>query len=64
VPEVSALEQDIIEIDPDTKEMLKMLDFGSISGPQLIQPTQIQSFNRRNLSVRTEDRFFSKKKNK
>ena len=25
VPEVSAIEQDIIEVDPDTKEMLKML---------------------------------------
>lgn len=25
VPEVSALEQDVIEVDPDTKEMLKML---------------------------------------
>ena len=25
VPEVSALEHDIIEVDPDTKEMLKML---------------------------------------
>nr|XP_054756273.1 40S ribosomal protein S17-like [Lytechinus pictus] len=25
VPEVSALEQDIIEVDPDTKDMLKLL---------------------------------------
>ena len=25
VPEVSAIEQDIIEVDPDTKEMLKVL---------------------------------------
>jgi len=25
VPEVSALEHDIIEVDPETKEMLKML---------------------------------------
>merc|ERR1712212_419240 len=30
VPDVSALEQDIIEVDAETKEMLKMMDFQSI----------------------------------
>ncbi|XP_077284705.1 ribosomal protein S17 isoform X1 [Arctopsyche grandis] len=48
VPEVSALEHDIIEVDPDTKEMLKMLDFNNIIGLQLTQPAT-QSFNRRKL---------------
>lgn len=38
VPEVSALEQDIIEVDSDTKDMLKMLDFNNINGLQLTQP--------------------------
>ncbi|XP_055385618.1 40S ribosomal protein S17 [Condylostylus longicornis] len=47
VPAVSALEQDIIEVDPDTKEMLKMLDFNNIRGLQLTQPAT-NNFNRRN----------------
>ncbi|KAJ8672401.1 hypothetical protein QAD02_003660 [Eretmocerus hayati] len=39
VPEVSALESDIIEVDPETKEMLKMLEFTNIPGLQTAQPT-------------------------
>merc|ERR1711945_43936 len=31
VPEVSELEKDVIEVDPETKEMLKMMDFQSLS---------------------------------
>ena len=35
VPNVSALEQDVIEVDSETKDMLKMMDFQSIPGLQL-----------------------------
>nr|ABW90423.1 putative ribosomal protein S17 [Barentsia elongata] len=37
VPEVSALDREVIEVDTDTREMLKYLDF---SGIQNLQPTQ------------------------
>ncbi|CAG9832040.1 unnamed protein product [Diabrotica balteata] len=45
VPEVSSLEHDIIEVDPETKELLKMLDLNNISGLQLTQPAA-NTFNR------------------
>ena len=32
VPEVSALEQETIQIDPDTRDMLESLGFGSLHG--------------------------------
>merc|ERR1739840_84655 len=35
VPDVSALEQDVIEVDSETKEMLKILDFANIPNLQL-----------------------------
>lgn len=41
VPEVSALDHDVIECDPDTKEMLKALDFGNVS-VQIVQPSAHQ----------------------
>merc|ERR1719186_2006186 len=37
VPEISALEQDPIEVDTDTKEMLKILDFSGLN-IQVMQP--------------------------
>jgi small subunit ribosomal protein S17e len=40
VPDVSALEQDVIEVDSETKEMLKMMDFNSI-------PVELISANRK-----------------
>lgn len=47
VPEVSALEHDIIEVDPETKEMLKHLDFNNIV-VQVTNPSAQGYSSRRN----------------
>merc|ERR1712168_1596406 len=40
VPEVSYIDQqDVLEVDPDTKEMLKSLDMAGISNLQVVQQT-------------------------
>lgn len=53
-PEVSALEHDIIEVDPDTKDMLKMLDFNNING--------LASHNSKDLSSHSLFIWFGNKK--
>merc|ERR1712121_1234 len=48
VPEVSYIDQhDLIEVDPDTKEMLKMLDMANIPGLQMVQPMAPTGFQPR-----------------
>ena len=42
IPDISALEQNVIEVDSETKDMLKMMDFQSIPGLQLASSSQIQ----------------------
>ncbi|CAG7723387.1 unnamed protein product [Allacma fusca] len=47
VPDESALERDIIEIDQQTKDMLKMMDFTNLTGLQLTQVTSAGGYGRR-----------------
>eukprot|EP01135_Chromosphaera_perkinsii_P005512 Nk52_evm61s352 gene=Nk52_evmTU61s352 len=49
VPEISALEMDVIETDPDTKAMLKEMDFANLPGLSVSAPITAAgtgSFNR------------------
>merc|ERR1712212_800836 len=47
VPDISALEMDIIEVDQETKELLKQMDFDKLAGLQLTQPVPSSYSNKR-----------------
>ena len=47
VPDVSALEMDILEVDAETKDMLKLMEFDKLPGLQLTQPVPSSYGNRR-----------------
>lgn len=48
VPEVSAVDTEVIEIDPDTREMLKSLDLAKLPGVVVLQtePPQRRQYPR------------------
>ncbi len=52
VPEVSALDLDVITVDPDTKQMLSDMDFRDVKGVHVQEVTQagtgVQTYRRRN----------------
>ncbi|CAG8433806.1 12495_t:CDS:2 [Ambispora gerdemannii] len=47
VPEVSALAIDNIEIDPETKELLKVLNHENLSGINVINPVPLNNLAER-----------------
>ena len=48
VPEYSALDVSAIEVDNETREMLKVLDFNNIQNLQPVEHKAPGQFNRRN----------------
>nr|CAL69107.1 TPA: putative 40S ribosomal protein S17 isoform 2 [Spadella cephaloptera] len=46
VPEISWIDQqsDVLEVDPDTKEMLKSMDMGNMANVQVVQPTSVMNW--------------------
>ncbi|KAJ1928206.1 40S ribosomal protein S17.e.B [Linderina macrospora] len=56
VPDVSALDTSAIEIDPDTKEMLKSLNFENLPGVSVTAPVRSGRPDRRDFRRRGERR--------
>ena len=46
VPEVSAINTEVIEVDTDTRDMLEALDMKDLPGVQLAQVSKKQCWNR------------------
>jgi len=56
VPEVSALAVDNIEIDPDTKDLLKSLNHENLTGVVLANPAALNPLTERSRGPRRNDR--------
>eukprot|EP01087_Luapelamoeba_hula_P004965 TRINITY_DN14_c0_g1_i1.p2 TRINITY_DN14_c0_g1~~TRINITY_DN14_c0_g1_i1.p2 ORF type:complete len:152 (+),score=31.75 TRINITY_DN14_c0_g1_i1:57-512(+) len=58
VPDVSAIELEVIEVDPDTKDMLKLIGFGDISN---VHQVPLATLNARNEPTRGHKQHFDGK---
>ncbi|KAI9485188.1 MAG: 40S ribosomal protein S17-B [Benjaminiella poitrasii] len=47
VPEFSALDTSVIEVDPETKDLLKAINFENLAGVQVTNPVAVQADVRR-----------------
>ena len=55
VPDVSAIECDLIEVDPDTKDMLRSIGFGNLPGVQQVALSQLNRDTGKDSSFRNRE---------
>jgi len=62
VPETSAIESELIEVDADTKDMLRSIGFGNLAGVQQVPLSQLGRDSGRDAPYRNRDNRESKQK--